>query len=126
MVIGNRFQGGIEKGAMPWLHRYAGVPFLSGLGRILYHAQVHDFHCGLRGVRKEAALALGLSTTQMEFASEMIVKATTCGLKLQEIPCRLCKDKRGGKSHLRTFRDGMRHLLFLLHPAWFENKEKRG
>lgn len=120
MVIGNRFLGGIEKDAMPWLHRYVGIPFLSSLGRILYRAPVHDFHCGLRGIRREALLSLGLSTTQMEFASEMIVKAVKDGLKLQEIPCRLYKDKRGGKSHLRTFRDGMRHLLFLLHPAWLE------
>lgn len=120
MVIGNRFQGGIEKGAMPWLHRYVGIPFLSRLGRLLYGAPICDFHCGLRGVRKEAALSLGLCTTQMEFASEMIVKAAKGSLKLQEIPCRLYKDKRNGKSHLRTIRDGMRHLLFLLHPAWLE------
>lgn len=120
VVIGNRFQGGIEKGAMPWLHRYVGVPFLSRTGRKLYGAPVHDFHCGLRGVRKEAVLSLELCTTQMEFASEMIVKAAGKGLILKEIPCRLYKDKRDGKSHLRTFRDGMRHLLFLIHPAWFE------
>ena len=120
MVIGNRFQGGIEKGAMPWLHRYVGIPFLSCLGRMLYGAPVRDFHCGLRGLRKDAVLSLGLCTAQMEFASEMIVKAAKAGLKLQEIPCRLYKDKRCGKSHLRTLRDGMRHLLFLLHPAWFE------
>lgn len=118
MVIGNRFLGGIERDAMPWLHRYAGVPFLSRLGRILYGAPVHDFHCGLRAVRKEAVLSLGLCTTQMEFASEMIVKAVKGGLKVKEIPCRLYKDKRGRKSHLRTMRDGMRHLLFLLHPVW--------
>lgn len=126
MVIGNRFQGGIEKDAMPWLHQYIGVPLLSWLGRKLYGAPVYDFHCGLRGIKKEAVLSLGLCTAQMEFASEMIVKAVKSGLKLQEIPCRLYKDKRGGKSHLRTFRDGMRHLLFLLHPAWFEKIEKRG
>lgn len=120
LVIGNRFQGGIEQGAMPWLHRYVGVPFLSRLGRLMYGAPVRDFHCGLRGVRKETALSLGLCTTQMEFASEMIVKAVQNGFTVKEIPCRLYKDKRGGKSHLRTFRDGMRHLLFLLHPAWFE------
>ena len=86
----------------------------------MYGAPVRDFHCGLRGVRKEAALSLGLCTTQMEVASEMIVKAVQNGFTVKEIPCRLYKDKRGGKSHLRTFRDGMRHLLFLLHPAWFE------
>ena len=120
MVIGNRFQGGIEKHAMPWVHRYVGVPFLSWMGRKIYGAPIHDFHCGLRGIKKEAVLSLELSTTQMEFASEMIVKAANQGLKLQEIPCRLYKDKRNGKSHLRTVRDGIRHLLFLLHPAWFK------
>jgi glycosyltransferase involved in cell wall biosynthesis len=120
IVIGNRFLGGIEKGAMPWIHRYVGIPVLSWLGRKKCHASIQDFHCGLRGIRKEAILTLGLCTTQMEFASEMIVKAAKNGLILQEVPCRLYKDKRGGKSHLRTVRDGMRHLLFLLHPAWLE------
>ena len=120
MVVGNRFLGGIEKGAMPWLHRYVGVPFLSRLGSQLYGAPVHDFHCGLRAVKKEAALSIGLCTTRMEFASEMIVKAVKGGLNVKEIPCRLYKDKRGRKSHLRTMRDGMRHLLFLLHPAGYK------
>ncbi len=124
LVIGNRFSGGIEDGAMPWLHRYIGIPFLSRLGRIKYRVPVHDFHCGLRGIKKEAVLSLGLSATQMEFASEMIVRAAQAGLNMQEIPCRLYKDKRDGKSHLRTVRDGMRHLLFLIHPAWLKKKRK--
>ena len=96
------------------------------MGKCLYHTEISDFHCGLRGIRKEAAEQLKLCTTQMEFASEMVVKAAKAGLKMEEIPCRLYKDKRGGKSHLRTIRDGLRHFFFLLHPAWFENKEKRG
>ena len=126
MVIGNRFLGGIEPGAMPRLHRYIGNPFLSGLGKCLYHVEISDFHCGLRAARKDVLLALGLCTTKMEFASEMIVKAALAGIKIKEIPCKLYKDKRGRKSHLRSFRDGVRHVLFLIHPAWFEVKGKRG
>jgi len=124
LVIGNRFLGGIEPGAMPFWHRYFGNPFLSGIGKRLYKSPVSDFHCGLRGLRKEAMLELGLCTKKMEFASEMIVKATLAGLKVEEIPCRLYKDKRGRKSHLRSVRDGLRHFFFLLHPAWFENNMK--
>jgi len=119
MVIGNRFLGGIEPGAMPFLHRYFGNPFLSGLGKRLYHVAISDFHCGLRGARKDVLLTLGLRTKKMEFASEMIVKAALADVKLKEIPCKLYKDKRGGKSHLRSIRDGIRHFLFLIHPAWF-------
>ena len=126
MVIGNRFLGGIEPGAMPYLHRYIGNPFLSGLGKRLYHVEISDFHCGLRGAKKDVLLSLDLCTSKMEFASEMIVKAALAGVKMQEIPCKLYKDKRGRKSHLRSFRDGVRHFLFLIHPAWFEIKEKRG
>ena len=126
LVVGNRFLGGIEPGAMPFLHRYFGNPFLSGMGKSLYGIPVSDFHCGLRALRKEAFLGLGLCTKKMEFASEMIVKAGLAGLKVEEIPCRLYKDKRGRSSHLRSVRDGFRHFMFLLHPAWFENKKKRG
>lgn len=121
MVIGNRFMGGIEPGAMPVLHRYFGNPFLSGLGKRLYRVEVSDFHCGLRGARKDVLLSLDLCTTQMEFASEMIVKGALAGIKMKEIPCKLYCDKRGRKSHLRSFRDGIRHFLFLLRPAWFKN-----
>ena len=120
IVIGNRFLGGIESGAMPFLHRYFGNPFLSGLGKLLYGVKISDFHCGLRGARKEVLLSLGLCTTQMEFASEMIVKAALAKVKMKEIPCKLYKDKRGRKSHLRSFRDGIRHFFFLIHPAWYE------
>lgn len=121
MVIGNRFRGGIEPGAMPFLHRYFGNPFLSGLGKRLYHVAVSDFHCGLRAAKRDVLLSLGLCTTKMEFASEMIVKAALAGVKMKEIPCKLYKDKRGRKSHLRSIRDGARHFFFLLHPAWFNN-----
>ena len=124
LVVGNRFLGGIESGAMPFLHRYFGNPFLSGMGRLLYRSPVSDFHCGLRSLRREAVLGLGLCTKQMEFASEMIVKAGLAGLKVEEIPCKLYKDKRGRSSHLRSIRDGLRHFMFLIHPAWFENKKK--
>jgi len=119
MVIGNRFMGGIEPGAMPHSHRYFGNPLLSGLGKMLYHVPVSDFHCGLRGARKDVLLSLGLCTTKMEFASEMIVKAALAEIKMKEIPCKLYKDKRGRKSHLRSFRDGVRHFFFLIHPAWY-------
>lgn len=126
VVIGNRFRGGIEPGAMPFSHRYIGNPFLSWLGRTIYSAPVFDFHCGLRAVQREKVLALGLASKHMEFASEMIVKAAQADLRMEEVPCRLYKDKRGGPSHLRSIRDGLRHFFFLLHPAWFENKRKRG
>ena len=120
LVIGNRFLGGIEQGAMPVLHRYVGNPLLSWAGRVKCGAPVSDFHCGLRAFQKDAILSVGLCTTQMEFASEMIVKAVKNGLKVEELPCRLYKDKRGRASHLRSLRDGFRHLFFLLQPTWFE------
>jgi len=127
VVIGDRFRGNMEKGAMPWLHHHIGIPVLSWFGRRMGGTFIHDFHCGMRGVRKEAVDSLNLCTEQMEFASEMIVKAAKAGLTLKEIPCNLYKDKRDGKSHLRPIRDGFRHALFLVHFAWLENKkEKRG
>jgi len=126
VVIGNRFRGRIERGAMPWMHRYFGTPVLSWLGRKIGGAPIGDFHCGMRGVRKDAMLSLQLCTTQMEFASEMIVKAAKAGLNLKEIPCNLYKDKRGRASHLRPIRDGFRHAWFLLRFARLKNKEKRG
>ena len=110
-VIGNRFRGGIERGAMPWLHRYIGNPVLSWLGKHWSGTDIGDFHCGMRAFRKEAVEKLELKTTQMEFASEMIMKAAKEGLKLTEVPCNLYRDKRGGRSHLRTWRDGFRHLI---------------
>lgn len=126
VIIGNRFRGKIEKDAMPWVHRYFGTPVLSWLGRKIGGVPIGDFHCGMRGIRKEAILSLNLCTTRMEFASEMIVKSAKAGLNVIEIPCNLYKDKRGRASHLRPIRDGIRHAWFLLQFAWLKNKEKRG
>jgi len=114
LVIGNRFAGGIEKGAMPWSHRYLGNPFLSFVGRKRFHSKVRDFHCGLRGYNRESIQSLGLQTTGMEYASEMIVKAELKGLKVTEVPTTLKKDGRSRPPHLRSMRDGWRHLKFLL------------
>jgi glycosyltransferase involved in cell wall biosynthesis len=120
LVMGNRFRGGIQPGAMPWLHRYVGNPLLSGIGRLFFRSASRDFHCGLRGFRREAVLGLGLQTTGMEFASEMVVKATLLGLRVTEVPTALAPDGRGRPPHLRSFRDGWRHLRFLLvySPRW--------
>ena len=120
LVMGNRFQGGIGPKAMPPLHRYLGNPVLSVLGRLLFHAPVGDFHCGIRGFRKDAYERLGLRTTGMEFASEMVVKASLLGQKISEVPTTLKKDGRSRPPHLRTWRDGWRHLPFLLmySPRW--------
>jgi glycosyltransferase involved in cell wall biosynthesis len=120
LVMGNRFQGGIGPKAMPPLHRYLGNPVLSVLGRLLFHAPVGDFHCGIRGFRKDAYERLGLRTTGMEFASEMVVKASLLGQKISEVPTTLKKDGRSRPPHLRTWRDGWRHLRFLLmySPRW--------
>jgi glycosyltransferase involved in cell wall biosynthesis len=120
LVIGNRFRGGIAPGAMPPLHRYVGNPALSLIGRVFFHAEAGDFHCGLRGVRRTSILALELRTTGMEFASEMVVKAVLHGLRVSEVPTTLHPDGRSGQPHLRTWSDGWRHLRFLLlySPRW--------
>ena len=120
LVMGNRFRGGIRKGAMPVLHRYLGNPVLSFLGRLLFRTRVGDFHCGLRGFDRQAVQALRLSTTGMEFASELIVKASLAGWRIAEVPTTLAPDGRGRPPHLRTWRDGWRHLRFLLlfSPRW--------
>ncbi|HEY9502896.1 MAG TPA: glycosyltransferase family 2 protein [Pyrinomonadaceae bacterium] len=120
LVMGNRFAGGIEPGAMPPLHRYLGNPVLTGIGRLLFHSPCGDFHCGLRGFSKAAALKLDLRTTGMEFASEMVVKATLHNLKITEVPTTLSPDGRSRAPHLRSWRDGWRHLRFLLlySPRW--------
>jgi len=120
LVMGNRFQGGIAPGAMPPLHRYLGNPVLSFLGRVFFRAQCGDFHCGLRAFRKTAYQRLGLRTTGMEFASEMVVKATLMGLRVAEVPTTLSPDRRNRPPHLRTWRDGWRHLRFMLlySPRW--------
>ena len=113
-VIGNRFKGGIEKGAMPWLHKYIGNPFLSYIGRKIYKCSIGDFHCGLRAYEKKAVESLELKCTGMEFASEMVIRAVHHNLKISEVPIKLYKDGRSGRSHLRSFRDGMRHLYILI------------
>jgi hypothetical protein len=120
LVMGNRFQGGIAEGAMPALHRYIGNPLLSGVGRLFFHAPVGDFHCGLRAFRRDAILGLDLRTTGMEFASEMVVKACLANLRVSEVPTTLRPDGRSRRPHLRSFRDGWRHLRFLLlySPRW--------
>jgi glycosyltransferase involved in cell wall biosynthesis len=120
LVLGNRFKGGIEAGAMPLLHRYLGNPVLSTIGRRFFRVGLGDFHCGLRGFSREAVLDLGLRTTGMEYASEMVVRAALAELKLAEVPIVLSKDGRSRPPHLRTWRDGWRHLRFLLlfSPRW--------
>ncbi len=120
LVMGSRFRGRIEPGAMPFLHRRLGNPVLSFLGRLFFRIRVSDFHCGIRAFRKDAIERLGLKTTGMEFASEMIVKAALFGLRTGEIPVTLRRDGRSRPPHLRTWRDGWRHLRFLLvySPRW--------
>ncbi|HRU38281.1 MAG TPA: glycosyltransferase family 2 protein [Candidatus Goldiibacteriota bacterium] len=120
LVMGNRFKGGIEKGAMPPLHRYLGNPVLSGIGRLFFRTKIGDFHCGLRGFNREAMLAVGLNTLGMEFASEMVVRSVLNGLKITEVPVKLKKDGRSRPPHLRSWSDGWRHLKFLLtfSPDW--------
>jgi len=120
LVMGNRFQGGIAPGAMPPLHRYLGNPVLSFVGRLFYPSTIGDFHCGLRAFRRDAILALGLKTTGMEFASEMVVKATLADLRVAEVPTTLSPDGRSRPPHLRSWHDGWRHLKFLLTfaPKW--------
>lgn len=114
IVMGNRFSGGIAPGAMPFLHRYLGNPVLSFLGRLFFHVDVHDFHCGLRGFNTASIRGLRLDTTGMEFASEMVVRASLAGKAIVEVPTTLKKDGRSRPPHLKTWRDGWRHLRFLL------------
>jgi glycosyltransferase involved in cell wall biosynthesis len=120
LVMGNRFKGGIRAGAMPLLHRYLGNPVLTGIGRLFFKSPVGDFHCGLRGFDRCAILNLELRATGMEFASEMIVKASLGGLRIAEVPTTLSPDGRNHPPHLRSWRDGWRHLRFLLlfSPRW--------
>jgi glycosyltransferase involved in cell wall biosynthesis len=120
LVMGNRFQGGILPGAMPWKNRYIGNPILSTIGKILFRAEVGDFHCGLRGFSKSAFQRMDLRTTGMEFASEMVIKAKLMGMKMTEVPTTLSPDGRTRPPHLLPYRDGWRHLRFmLLHsPRW--------
>jgi len=120
LVMGNRFQGGIADGAMPPLHKYLGNPVLSWVGRVLFRSPIGDFHCGLRGFNRRSILNLHLQTTGMEFASEVVVKSTLGGLRVSEVPTTLDKDGRSRPPHLRSWRDGWRHLRFLLifSPRW--------
>ena len=120
LVMGNRFTGGIKPGAMSPLHRYLGNPVLTGIGRLLFRAPCGDFHCGLRGFSKAAIMTLDLRTTGMEFASEMVVKATLHQMRITEVPTTLSRDGRRRPPHLRSWRDGWRHLRFLLlySPRW--------
>jgi glycosyltransferase involved in cell wall biosynthesis len=120
LVMGNRFKGGIKPGAMPWKNRYIGNPVLSTIGKILYTAPVGDFHCGIRGFSKDAFQRMDLRTTGMEFASEMVIKATLMKMKMNESPTTLSPDGRSRPPHLRPYRDGWRHLRFMLlfSPNW--------
>ena len=120
LVMGNRFKGGIKPGAMPPLHRYLGNPVLTGIGRLFFGCPAGDFHCGLRGFSKAAIDRLNLQTTGMEFASEMVVKGSLQGLRITEVPTTLSPDGRSRPPHLRSWRDGWRHLRFMLvySPRW--------
>ncbi len=120
LVMGNRFEGGIQPGAMRPLHRYFGNPVLTGIGRLFFETPFHDFHCGLRGFTRTAYDRMALRTTGMEFASEMVVKASLFKLRTCEIPTTLSPDRRPGRSHMRSWHDGWRHLRFLLlySPRW--------
>ncbi len=120
LVVGNRFAGGIEPGAMPWSHRWVGNPVLSLISRLFFHTPVGDSHCGLRGFRKDAYERMKLRATGMEFASEMVIKASLKGMRIAEVPVKLRPDGRSRPPHLRTWRDGWRHLRFMLlfSPRW--------
>ena len=120
LVMGNRFRGGIANNAMPFLHRYLGNPVLTGIGKLFFASPCGDFHCGIRGFRKDSFERMDLRSTGMEFASEMVVKASLLGMKVTEIPTTLSPDGRSRPPHLRTWRDGWRHLRFMLmfSPRW--------
>jgi len=120
LVMGNRFRGGIKKDAMPWHHRYIGNPILSFIGQLFFKTPAKDFHCGLRGFTKNAIDKMNLQTTGMELASEIVIKASILQMKVCEVPVTLSPDGRTRRPHLRSFRDGWRHLRFLLiySPAW--------
>ena len=120
LVMGNRFLGGIEQGAMPFLHRYLGNPVLSFIGKLFFKIPVSDFHCGLRGFNRDSMLSLGLQSPGMEFASEMVVKSALHERRIEEVPTTLRPDGRSRPPHLKTWRDGWRHLRFLLlhSPEW--------
>lgn len=114
LVVGDRFSGGIAPGAMPFSHRYLGIPLLSWLGRFRFRVAVSDFHCGLRGFHRERALGVGLECGGMEFATEIIGRFADAGLPIAQVPVFLRRDLRQAPGHLRTLQDGMRHLLLIL------------
>lgn len=120
LVMGNRFRGGIAKNAMPPLHRYLGNPALTRIGQLLFQSPCEDFHCGMRAFRKDSFIKMDIRSTGMEFASEMVVKASLLRMRVSEVPTTLSPDGRGRAPHLRTWRDGWRHLRFLLmySPRW--------
>ena len=120
LAMGNRFRGGIADQAMPFLHRYLGNPALTGLGKLFFGSPCGDFHCGIRGFRKDSFHRMDIRSTGMEFASEMVVKASLLRMKVSEVPTTLSPDGRSRAPHLRTWRDGWRHLRFLLmySPRW--------
>lgn len=120
LVMGNRFLGGVHDGAMPFLHRYLGNPVLTAIGRLFFHSPSRDFHCGLRAFRKDSFERMDIRSTGMEFASEMVVKASLLRMKVTEVPTTLSPDGRSHPPHLRTWHDGWRHLRFLLmySPRW--------
>ena len=120
LVIGNRFRGGVRPGAMPWANRYIGNPVLTAIGRRFFRSPANDFHCGLRGLSRDAFQRMNLLTTGMEFASEMVIKATLLHMRIVEVPTTLDKDGRNRPPHLRRWRDGWRHLRFMLLycPRW--------
>lgn len=120
LVMGNRFAGGIRPGAMPWKNRYIGNPVLSGVGRLFFRCPARDFHCGIRGFSVDAFKRMDLRTTGMEYASEMVIKATLLGMRIAEVPTTLSPDGRSRPPHLRPWRDGWRHLRFMLlySPRW--------
>ena len=120
LVVGNRFLGGIQPGAMPWSHRWLGNPVLTWISRVFFHTPVGDMHCGLRGFRKDAFTRMRLRAAGMEFASEMVIKASLKGMRISEVPVVLRPDGRSRPPHLRTWRDGWRHLRFMLlfSPRW--------
>jgi hypothetical protein len=120
LAMGNRFRGGIQTGAMPHLHRYLGNPVLTALGRFLFQSPCRDFHCGMRAFRRDSFERMDIRSTGMEFASEMVVKASLLRMRVTEVPTTLSPDGRSRPPHLRTWHDGWRHLRFLLmySPRW--------
>lgn len=114
LVMGNRFAGGIKKGAMPFLHQYVGVPFLSWLGRARYKVDVYDFHCGLRGFNAKIAKEMKFTTTGMEFATEIIANFAKRGYKISQVPTTLSVSKKPRKPHIKAIRDGFRHVKYMM------------